>query len=53
MIIYTYIESEMQFENGIPIGFPAYIVLCNMPFDRTFDSLEIIHYQYDINETYT
>ena len=53
MIIYTYIESEMQFDNYSPIGYQAYIVLCNLPYSSTIENIEYIHYQYDLNETNT
>jgi hypothetical protein len=53
MIIYTYIESDMQFEDGTPIGYQAYIVLCNLPYSSTFENIDNIHYQYDLNETNT
>jgi hypothetical protein len=53
MITYIYIETQEHFEQGIPVGYRAYIVQCNMPFDCTFDSIDGIHFQYDLNESNT
>ena len=50
---YTYIEDEEYIERGISFGLKGYIVLVNMPFDTTFDSVEDFHLQYDLNETNT
>jgi hypothetical protein len=52
-LIYIYIEEEDYYERGIAFGKPMYAVLVNTPFDTTFDSVENIHYQYDLNETKT
>ena len=53
MIIYTYIESEEIYENDYPVHYRAYLVISKLPFDCTNENIDAIHFQYDLNETYT
>ena len=52
-LIYTYIEDKEYTEYGITFAKTMYVVLVDMPFDTTFDSIENMHLQYDLNETNT
>jgi hypothetical protein len=52
-LIYIYIEDKEYTEYGVTFAKTMYVVLVDMPFDTTFDSVENIHYQYDLNITNT
>lgn len=53
ILLYTYIEDKEYTEYGITFAKTMFVVLVDMPFNTTFDSVENIHYQYDLNETNT
>ena len=51
IMTYIFIESEEQFEFGVSVGHQAYIVYSDLPFSKTFDSIEDLFLQFDNNQS--